>query len=125
MANAMGTMTTTKRRRSLGTLVALAVAGGTAGILLVGPATGCSGSKAGAPRDGGGPDDVALVESAADAAEADAGDAQAAVEGGPAGFVFFSTSPAGAGSVGAVFDGTPVPAAPCQVTTVYGACVVT
>ena len=118
MAKAMGTMTTTKRRPSL---VALVVVGGTAGILLVGPATGCSSSKAGAPRDGGGPDDVALVESAAEAA---AGDAQAAVEAGPAGFVFFSTSPAGAGSVGAVFDGTPVPAAPCQVTTMYGACVV-
>ena len=121
MANAMGTMT---QRRSLVSLVALVVTVGTAGMLLVGPATGCGSSKAAAPRDGDGPDDVALSESAADAAEATAGDAQAAMEAGPAGFVFFSTTPAGAGSVGAVFDGTPVPAAPCQVTTVYGACVV-
>jgi hypothetical protein len=51
-------------------------------------------------------------------------DAPEPAEGGPAGFVFFSTSQAGAGTLGAVFDGTPVLASTCAVTTVYGACVV-
>ena len=69
-------------------------------------------------------DDEALVEGAADVSDGGAMEAPPPVEAGPSGYVFFSNSAPGSGSVGAVFDGTPVASADCQVTTVYGACVV-
>jgi len=114
-------MSTMKRRHSLVTHVPLVVAGGAAAVLLAGPA--CSGSKGTASQDGGSPDDVSVVESAADATGSFDG-VGTEPEGGPAGFVFFSTSQQGTGSVGAVFDGIPVLQSGCRVTTVYGACVV-
>jgi len=103
-------MSPTKQRRSLISLVPLLVA--------------CSGPKGTSPQDGGGPADASVVESGADAMESFDGGPSGEPESGPAGFVFFSTSPEGAGSLGAVFDGTPVLEAACRGTTVYGACVV-
>jgi hypothetical protein len=105
-------------------MVPLAITGVTAALLLLGPATACNGSEAAAPRDGGGPGDGSIVESAADATDGSMADAPEPAEGGPAGFVFFSTSQVGGGTLGAVFDGTPVLESTCAVTTVYGACVV-
>jgi len=116
-------MSPTKRRRSLVSLVPLVVAGAATTALLAGPA--CS-SKGTASQDGGGPDDVSVVEAAADTMGTFDG-VGTEPEAGPAGFVFFSTSQEGMGSggtVGAVFDGVPVMQAPCRITTVYGACAV-
>jgi hypothetical protein len=117
-------MSPTRWRRSFVSLVPLCVTGGTAAVLLLGPATACSSSKSAAPRDGGGPDDVSVAETAADAAEAVDASAGTEPESGPTGFVFFSTSQDGQGSVGAVFDDAPVPESHCRITTVYGACAV-
>jgi hypothetical protein len=95
-----------------------------AAVLLALPATACSGSKGSGAHDAGATEDAPAMDAAMDAADAAADDAPGPVEAGPTGFVFFTTTEDGTGGLGAVFDGTPVPAASCQVTTVYGACVV-
>jgi hypothetical protein len=102
-----------------GALVAAAVA-----ALLVAAVAACNGSK-GTPEgepDGGEPDDGIVAAEAGEAS--DFYDAGFEPESGPSGYVFFAMNADGPGSLGAVFDGTPVAASRCRLTTTYGACAV-
>ncbi len=93
-------------------------------ILLVAAAAACSSSSKGGSSlaDAGEADDVAVVEAGGETG--DYYDAGYEPEAGPAGFVFFSMAEDGTGTVGAVFDGTPVAASRCRLTSTYGACAV-
>jgi hypothetical protein len=106
-----------------GTTAGALAAAAVAAALLAAAVAACNGSKGAASEpDGGEPDDGIVGEEAGEAS--DFYDAGFEPESGPSGYVFFSTEPGGPGSLGAVFDGTPIGASRCRLATTYGACAV-
>lgn len=105
-------------RLPLRAAVPLVVVAGTVGSFLVVLVTSCASKSS-----NGGGDDTEELEAGLDVS---GGDGVSGVDeaSGPSGFVLVSTGEQGGGSLGAVFDGTPVLRSQCHVTMEYGACAV-
>jgi hypothetical protein len=110
-----------RRRRTWVRLAPLVLASGTVWSLVVALATAC-----GASRSGSSAEAPATELEAAPGLETGLDDGASGTDeaSGPSGFISVAATDLGGGSLGAVFDGTPVLRPGCRATQVYGSCVV-